>query len=161
MITKHFKNIMLKLKGRLDIIVLAHGTFSAGSILEVGQYEFDTFLRLNTRSFIHLLSLATPFLKLTKGNAVILSSVEAKIPSQDTFLNTVAKSMINSLIENSALELGYWGVRVNGVAPTWVNTGFRINEKFDKTSNQNYLDEVCNGYFLLDKTVSFVIILAD
>jgi NAD(P)-dependent dehydrogenase (short-subunit alcohol dehydrogenase family) len=154
MITKHFKNIMLKLKGHLDILILAHGTFSAGSILEVGQYEFDTFLRLNTRSFVHLLSLSTPFLKLTKGNAIILSSVEARIPSQDTFLNTVAKSMINSLIENSALELGYWGVRVNGVAPTWVNTAFRINDKFNKTSNKNYLDEVCNGYFLLDKTVS-------
>jgi NAD(P)-dependent dehydrogenase (short-subunit alcohol dehydrogenase family) len=153
MITEQFKNIMHRLKGRLDILVLAHGTFTAGSLLEIGLIDFDLSLRINTRSFVHLLSLATPFLKATKGNAILLSSVEAKIPSQDTFTSTISKSMINSLIENSALELGYYGVRVNGIAPSWTNTELRCNDKFDSYSNRKYLDEISEGFFLLNKRV--------
>ncbi len=147
---------MLRLKGKLDILILAHGTFLAGSLLEIGVLDFDLFLRVNTRSFLHLLSLATPFLKLTRGNAVLISSVEAKFPSQDTFSNSISKSMINSLIENSALELGYYGVRINGIAPSWTNTELRVNDKFDKNSNTHYLDEISQGFFLLNKKVLLI-----
>ena len=65
----------------------------------------------------HILSLSVPFLKLTKGNCVILSSLESFIPKNQGFLNTTSKAMINSLVQNSALELSSFGVRINAVAP--------------------------------------------
>ena len=60
----------------------------------------------------------------------------------------IIASMINSLIENSALELASFGVRVNGVAPGFVQSDFRkkefneINDKFlDMIKNFNLLEK--------------------
>ena len=76
---------------------------------------------LNVRSVFHILSISVPFLKLTKGNCVILSSMESFIPKNQSFLNTTSKAMINSLVQNSALELSSFGVRINAVAPSLIN----------------------------------------
>ena len=64
-----------------------------------------------------MLSMAVPFLKETKGNAVILTSNEGSVPQPGKMLNCVTRSMVNMLIETSSLEVAYFGVRVNGVAP--------------------------------------------
>ena len=78
-------------------------------------------MNINVRSVFHILSISVPFLKLTKGNCVILSSMESFIPKNQSFLNTTSKAMINSLVQNSALELSSFGVRINAVAPSFIN----------------------------------------
>ena len=45
----------------------------------------------------------------------MISSVTSKIVEKGDFLQALNKNMINSLIENAALELASFGVRVNGV----------------------------------------------
>jgi NAD(P)-dependent dehydrogenase (short-subunit alcohol dehydrogenase family) len=44
------------------------------------------------------------------------------------FLNSMTKSMINSLIQWSALELAFFGIRINGVAPGITNTNHRVKK---------------------------------
>lgn len=60
--------------------------------------------------------------------------------------------MLNSLIQNSALEFAPFGIRVNGVAPGMTNTEFRVTEEFDKKENREYLDKM-SEFFLLNKKV--------
>lgn len=60
--------------------------------------------------------------------------------------------MVNSLIENSALELAPYGVRINGVSPGITNTDLRVSDIFNKEKNQNYLDNM-GEFFLLNKQV--------
>ena len=88
-----------------------------------------------------LMSLASPFLKQTEGNIVAISSLESFIPVKGSFLNTVSKSMVNSLIQNAALELASFGVRVNGVAPGVTNTKLRINlfDEPKEIKNQDFM----------------------
>ena len=132
-----FSKIMILLKGKLDIMFLCHGLFAQGEIMETILKEYDEAINVNTRSIMTLISLATPFLKHTKGNIVAISSLESYIPVKNSFLNTVSKSMVNMIIQNSALELASFGIRVNGVAPGITNTMFRKNELEEPKEKQN------------------------
>jgi NAD(P)-dependent dehydrogenase (short-subunit alcohol dehydrogenase family) len=134
-----FINIMKYLGGKLDILFLCHGSFENGEIIETDLKEFDTMMNINTRSVMALMSLASPFLKYTQGNIVAISSMESFIPVKKSFLNTVTKSMVNSLIKNAALELASFGVRVNGVAPGVTNTNFRFNVISEPKDTQNQI----------------------
>ena len=131
-----FTNIMMKLGGKLDILFLCHVYFENGEIIETDLREFDNIVNINTRSVMALMSLATPFLKYTQGNIVVISSLESFIPIKGSFLNTITKSMVNSLIKNSALELASFNIRVNGVAPGVTNTNLRI-DKVEEPKEKN------------------------
>ena len=131
-----FSNIMMELGGKLDIMFLCHGKFFQGQILETSLKEYDDIIIINSRSVMAMISLATPFLKYTKGNIVVISSLESFIPVKNSFLNTTAKCMVNSIIQNSALELASFGIRVNGVAPGLTETNFRLKE-FEEPKEKN------------------------
>ncbi len=151
-ITRGFKSILMKLKGRLDILILCHGQFKVGRLIDTAVDVFDSTLHVNVRACFHLISMASPFLKLSKGNVVAVSSLESKIPVRDGFLNSVSKAMLNSLIECSALELSSFGVRVNAVAPGITATSHRVTEDFLDRENKDYLEKM-GGFFLLNKEV--------
>ena len=151
-ITRGFKSMITKFKGRVDSLLLCHGNFKVGTIVETGVDVFDSALNVNVRSNFHMISLASPFLKLSKGNVVAVSSVESKIPVKDGFLNSVSKAMLNSLIECSALELSSFGVRINGVAPGGTSTSQRVTENFKDGDNLEYLKRM-GVYNMLNKTV--------
>ena len=132
-----FSEIMMKLGGKLDVMFLCHGEFSHGDIMDTTIREFDELLIVNSRSVIAMISLATPFLKYTKGNIVVISSLESFIPVKNSFLNATSKCIVNSIIQNSALELASFGIRVNGIAPGITNTNFRL-EDFEEPKEKNH-----------------------
>jgi 3-oxoacyl-[acyl-carrier protein] reductase len=155
-INKGFKSIMAKFKGKLDVMILCHGIFKISKMIVTSIENFDNVLNVNVRSCFHLISIATPFLKISKGNIVAISSVEARIPTRDSFLNTLSKAMLNSLLECSALELAPFGIRVNGVAPGMTYTNLRVSEVFTEMENRDYLDKL-GGIFPLHKKVTLKI----
>ena len=136
-ITLQFPSIMKKLKGRLDILIMCHGKYSISLIKTCSVLQFDTMMNINVRSVFHLLSLSTPFLKITKGNVVIVSSLESKVQSKFGPLNTITKSMINSLVQCSALELSSFGIRINAVAPGITNTLHRLSQNLKNLITRN------------------------
>ena len=138
-ITFQFQYIMMKLKGRLNILIMCHGKYNISLIKDCDIATFDNMLNLNVRSTFHFLSLSIPFLKLSKGNVVILSSLESRYQIKYGFLNSMTKSKINSLIECCALELAPFGVRINGIAPGITNTNHRIGETLSVEDNNIYI----------------------
>lgn len=152
-ITKAFKEMMVKLEGKLDILLICHGVYSSAKFKDCPIKRFDKIITVNARSIFHIISLSVPFLKVAKGNIVVLSSLEASIPNSFGFLNSVSKSMVNSLIECSALELASYGIRVNGVAPGMTNTEHRCNEVFKSKDNQEYLEKSANLFLLKKRAV--------
>ncbi len=150
-----FSKIMMKLGGKLDIMFLCHGLFSQSQIIDTTLNEYDQIINANSRSVLAMISLATPFLKYTKGNIVVISSLESFIPVKNSFLNTTSKCIVNSLIQNSALELASFGIRVNGVAPGITKTNYRI-EEFDEPKERNqsmYLKKNANNNLLSQSVV--------
>ena len=59
--------------------------------------------------------------------------------------------MINSLIENSALELASFGVRVNAVAPCFLDSNYRVDNIMNESDNEEYLNQM-KEYCLLTKS---------
>lgn len=151
-LTEKFKEAMINLGGRLDILIFCHGKFFGGDFRRSKTDCFDLNLNINVRANFHFLSLSVPFLKLTKGNVVMISSMETKIVEKGEFLHALSKSMINSLIENSALELASFGVRVNGVAPSYVNSKYRVSKIMKEEDNEEYLNQM-KEYSLLGKKI--------
>lgn len=151
-IQEKFKEAMIKLGGHLDILICCHGKFIPGNVTEVNIPDFDKSITINVRANLFLLSLAVPFLKVSKGNVVMISSMETKIVERGDFLHALNKSMINSLIENSALELAPFGVRVNAVAPSFVNSSYRVDEILRENDNKKYLKQM-KEYCLLKKQI--------
>ena len=147
-ITENFKQAMLFLKGSLDILICCHGKYFEGNVTDTDVEEFDQNININVKANFHLLSLSVPFLKITKGNIIMISSVTSKIVEKGDFLQALNKNMINSLIENAALELASFGVRVNGVALGTVNSEYRKNSF--RENNENYLD-MMKKFNLLEK----------
>jgi len=131
-----FSDIMMKLRGKLDILFLCHGEYYQAEYMNTEIRDYDRLVNINTRPVMLLISLATPFLKLTKGNVVVISSLESFIPTKNSFLNTTTKCMVNMIIQNSALELAPFGIRVNGIAPGITETNFRL-EEFDEPKIEN------------------------
>lgn len=152
-ITEKFKDAMIFLKGKLDILVFCHGKFFGGNVRTIKTDSFDQNMNINVRANFHLLSLSVPFLKITKGNVVMVSSMEAKIVEKGEFLHALSKSMINSLVENSALELASFGVRVNAVAPSFVTSNYRVNPLMREKDNEEYLSQM-KEYSLLGKRLA-------
>lgn len=133
-INSKFPLCLKKMKARIDNLFICHGIYSSCSIKDCSKENFDKIININVRSVFHILSICVPFLKLTKGNCVIISSLESFIPVKNGFLNTTSKAMINSLVQNSALELSSFGVRINAVAPGITNTEHR-NESNENNDN--------------------------
>ena len=152
-ITEKFKDAMMFLKGRLDILVFCHGKFFGGDVRKTKTDSFDQNMNINVRANFHLLSLSVPFLKITKGNVVMVSSMETKIVERGDFLHALSKSMINSLVENSALELASFGIRVNAVAPSFVNSNYRVDSLMKEKDNEEYLNQM-KEYSLLGKRLA-------
>lgn len=94
-INRGFQSIMKKFKGRIDGLVITHAVFRVGKLMETNIDNFDTTLNVNVRSIFHLISMASPFLKLSKGNVVLVSSLESFIPVSESFLNSLSKVSLN------------------------------------------------------------------
>lgn len=152
-ITEKFKESLFFLKGKLDILIMCHGKFYGGDVRKVKTEKFDENLNINVRANFHLLSLSVPFLKMTKGNVVMISSMETKITEKGSFLHALSKSMINSLVENSALELASFGIRINAVSPSYVKSNYRVTSIMRENDNEEYLNQM-KEYSLLEKRMS-------
>ena len=141
MINRGFRNIMIKLKGKLDSLIFCHGKYFTGNIKETSILHFDNSMNINFRSYFHFLSISSPFLKLSKGNVCFTTCNLGKYPHSGTFLFSLTNSMLYSLVENSALELAPFGVRVNAVSPFFVNTEFRMkNDALSQEDHFEYLN---------------------
>ena len=82
----------------------------------------------------------------------MISGVESRIVEKDYFLHALTKTMINSMVQNAALELASFGVRVNAVAPSVTNTQLRVSEQLKEQDNMNYIAQM-GGYSLLGNEV--------
>ena len=119
-INEKYPLCLKKLKAKLDILLICHGINYYSKIKECTIENFDKIINLNV---------------------VILSSLESFIPKNQGFLNTTSKAMINSLVQNSALELSSFGIRINAVAPSKI----KKEEKNDGNNFDNNFGMIWGG----------------
>ena len=78
--------------------------------------EWDQMMNLNVRTHFQLISIAVPFLKLSKGSITVLSSTAGETPQPGSTIFSTSMAMLNMLVKCASLETSFFGIRVNAVA---------------------------------------------
>lgn len=107
----------------LDILVNNTGTNIRKPTVEYSAAEYEHILTTNLRSTYELCQAAYPLLKASgNGRIVMVSSVSALTHTSSGSLYGMSKAAMLQLTRNLSVEWAVDGIRVNAVAPWYINT---------------------------------------
>ena len=93
--------------------------------------DFDRVLQVNLAGVMHGSQIAARHMvKQGKGSIINTSSIAAVAPGYAVLTYRAAKAGVLNFTKSLAIDLGEYGVRVNGIAPGHIPTG--MNPFFDK-----------------------------
>lgn len=109
--------------GRLDVLVHCAGITRDAVLWKMSPGQWSEVLAVNLESAFHLLRGAVPLLRRSGGGAVVLvSSINGQRGRFGQANYAASKAGLIGLAKTAALELGGFGIRVNCVAPGWIET---------------------------------------
>jgi 3-oxoacyl-[acyl-carrier protein] reductase len=109
--------------GPLDVVVLNHGIWKRAAIEEMTAAEWDETLRVNLGSVREACAEAARRMLPRGSGAIVLVSSTAGQRGEPYYSHyAAAKGAVLAMTRSLASELGSRGIRVNAVAPGWVET---------------------------------------
>ena len=108
--------------GKLDILVNNAGIWSSSPTEEMTDTEWERMLAVNLSGPFHVTRAAIPHLKATHGTIVNVSSTAGQRGEAFHAHYAATKGALQSWTKSLAAELAADGIRVNAVAPGWVET---------------------------------------
>jgi NAD(P)-dependent dehydrogenase (short-subunit alcohol dehydrogenase family) len=130
----------------LDVLVNNAGTNFPEPITQVSDEHLDTLLSLNVRAvFVAAQAavrrmLADPDRKQRGGAIVNMSSQMGHVGSPDRSVYCMTKHAVEGLTKALAVELAPAGIRVNAIAPTFVDTPM-IRRIMDTPERRRFMQE--------------------
>lgn len=110
-------------RGRLDIFVNNAGIISDGTPLTVSAEELDRVHAVNFKGVVFgSQAAARTMIEQGFGSIVNITTAGIDGPTASVAAYTTAKAAAHQFTRSLALEIGSKGVRVNTVAPGWVET---------------------------------------
>jgi NAD(P)-dependent dehydrogenase (short-subunit alcohol dehydrogenase family) len=109
--------------GALDVLVNNAGGSILGDALDVTEEDFDAVWALNTRSTFFLSQHAARHMRTAGGGAIVNVASQAglvALPGESSYCTS--KAAVIHLTRCLAVEWGTLGIRVNAVAPTFIET---------------------------------------
>jgi len=118
-----------QLDGPFDGLVHAAGLFPAHAVLDATESMFDEVLTVNARSaLIATVSIAQLAVQANREcQIVLISSGAGTRPRVGTVTYAASKAAVDAIVRGTALELGASRIRVNAVAPGFVQVSSQIN----------------------------------
>lgn len=112
--------------GRIDILVNNAATNPAmGPIVDMEEKMYDQIMNTNLKGYTLLSQLAAKLMISQGGGAIVnISSILGVTPGYGLGLYSISKAAIIMLTKSMAKELGEHNIRVNGIAPGYVQTSF-------------------------------------
>ncbi len=126
--------------GQIDVLVNAAGIIQNGTIENTTLDDWDKVMNVNLRSVLKLMQMCIPYLQLTKGNVVNVSSVAGTRAFPNVLAYCVSKAATDQLTRCSALELAAKGIRVNAVNPGVVVTNIHKRGGMDDEAYKKFLE---------------------
>jgi NAD(P)-dependent dehydrogenase (short-subunit alcohol dehydrogenase family) len=126
--------------GGIDVLCVNHGFVQWTPFLDLTVDEWENTFSINaTGSFCAAKSVAPTMIEQGSGVIILTASCTAVEPAKDATHYSCSKHAVLGLGRNLALELGGYGIRVNTVMPSAVNTLMTNNEfnlkKMDRDRN--------------------------
>lgn len=109
--------------GRLDIMVNNAGVTSDGLLLRMTEQQWDQVIDIDLKSaFNYLHAVAPVMIRQRSGTIISMSSVVGVHGNAGQANYAASKAGIIALTQSAAQELGGRGIRVNAIAPGFVDT---------------------------------------
>jgi 3-oxoacyl-[acyl-carrier protein] reductase len=110
-------------EGRLDIVVHAAGLTRDARLSRMSDEDWHAVIATNLDSAFYLVRAAAPAMRESGGGAIVLvSSINAERGKAGQANYGASKAAMNTLARTAAREFGRYGIRVNAVAPGWIDT---------------------------------------
>jgi NAD(P)-dependent dehydrogenase (short-subunit alcohol dehydrogenase family) len=133
--------------GRLDVMVNNAGIAPFTTpFLATDPEDFDACFRANVDAVVHGARAAGRVL-LAQGSGCVLNlaSIDAFMAEVGLAYYNAAKAAVVSLTRTLALEWAAGGVRVNAIAPGWIDTPMNAPEKADPQAEARILAQIPMG----------------
>lgn len=109
--------------GRVDIAVATPALNIRKLIVDYTDDEFDQVMNLNLKGAFHFLRrFGVPMMKQRAGSIVLCSSMRAVTLEPGLGIYAASKAGIAQMVKGFASEVGGYGVRVNAVMPSVIET---------------------------------------
>ena len=123
--------------GSLDVLVCNAGIWNEGKIETLEISDFENMMRANmTGTFLACKHASRVMTKQASGSIVIISSTAGQRGESEHSHYAATKGAQISFTKSLASELATRGVRVNCVAPGWVNTDMMNDTLQDETQSK-------------------------
>lgn len=153
--------------GRLDVLCNNAGTTTAGLAWQFEQIEvedWDRVFDVNVRGVFLVTKHAAPLLKASDDACIVnTNSIVGARPGPQALPYSVSKGALWTMTKALAGALGRSGVRVNGVAPGWMEGEWMermLGENYDKLmgqrARQTPLQRVVNADDVAETVMSLV-----
>uniref|UniRef100_A0A7C4LZZ6 SDR family oxidoreductase n=1 Tax=candidate division CPR3 bacterium TaxID=2268181 RepID=A0A7C4LZZ6_UNCC3 len=136
-------NMTVKKFGRIDILVNNAGVLDSQEFLSLEKDRLEKVIDTNLYSQVWLGQAVVKQMKKKKsGRIVNITSIAGFKSSSGLTAYNLSKAAIVMLTKNMALELGAFGIRVNGVAPGLIETEMTSGMIKDKKLLKSYLEKI-------------------
>lgn len=109
--------------GRIDIWANAAGVLGIGTVVDVTEAELDRILAVNLKgTYFGCAEAAKAMRAQGRGAIVNIASAGGEMPAPGLSAYAMSKAAVLMLTKTLAVELGPAGVRVNAVAPGFIDT---------------------------------------
>jgi len=112
--------------GQLDVLINNAGIADPfkGELDELEMENFDNVLAVNLRGPLLCTKYSLPLLRKAPHPAILnITSTRAFMSEPDTFAYSASKGGLESLTHSLAISLSKDKIRVNAIAPGWIETG--------------------------------------
>jgi NAD(P)-dependent dehydrogenase (short-subunit alcohol dehydrogenase family) len=108
--------------GRLDILFNNIGIGMGGGGLKVSEEEWDAVMNTNLKSILFMCKYAVPEMKKVGGGAIVNNASMAAFYGHRLYAYATSKAGVTALTRSMAVGLAKDNIRVNCVAPGFIDT---------------------------------------
>ncbi len=132
---------ILKSMGKIDIMVNNAGITKDTLLIRMKEEDWDQVISVNLKgTFLFTKAVARPMMKQESGVIVNISSIIGLIGNAGQCNYAASKAGVIALTKSSAKELASRGVRVNAVAPGFIET--KMTEVLSEDVRKKMLDVI-------------------
>jgi 3-oxoacyl-[acyl-carrier protein] reductase len=108
---------------RLDYMVNNAGIWTYGEMGQMSRQVWEETMRLNLDAVFYVINAVVPLMQKQGGGVIVNVSSTAAVRGEAYHSHYAAsKGALHSLTKSLAVELAPYGIRINCVAPGWVDT---------------------------------------
>ncbi len=122
---------VIKLSGRIDVLVNNAGTMIRKPVEEISEADWDSVIDVNLKgAFFCCMRVGREMRAARKGSIINISSVRSKKMGPNRSVYAISKAGVSNMTRVLAYEWGKYNIRVNAIAPGTTITDFN-RQHFD------------------------------